>query len=278
MNLADYLLNVAAVLLWLSWRSARFIKPAPVATISSVLKHVGTSRPRRWLLLVWLLVLLLGRGVLYWRIGSRVNWVPLLNIGCLSLQFNSVSPTRMLIFSFASFGVMLFVFYVWLLLLDVVNRRVPDTDIWQKMVRLHLGWLHNLPALLKLTLPAFVLAATWVFANPYLVEAGMAVRPTSAAHMIQQAAVVGLGAFLAWKYLIVVILFLGIVNTYLYLGSHSFWSFVSVTSRNILGPLRRAPLRTGRVDFSGAAALALVWLVWTAAERYLSVLFRRLPL
>lgn len=278
MDVADYCLNLAALLLWLSWRSARFVRPAPAISIQSVLKPIVTSKPRRWVSMVWLLGLLVGRGVLYWRVGSNVHWVPTLNIGCVSLQFNSVSPPRMLVFSFASFGVVLFVFYVWLLLLDFINRRVPDSDNWQRIVRLHLGWLRHLPGPFKLFAPVVVLASLWVVVNPWLVNAGMAVRPSSAMHMVQQAAVVGLGAILAWKYLIVLVLFLGVLNTYLYLGTHSFWRFVSMTNSNVLSPFRVLPLRFGRVDISGLVAMVLAWLIWTTAERYLSILFRRLPL
>lgn len=278
MDLVDYLLNGAGLLLWLSWRSVRFVKPAPAMRISSVLHQVESRRTHRWLLLAWLVCLLFGRSLLYWRIGSRVNWVPVLDIGSLSLQFNSVSPVRMLVFSFASFGVILSVLYIWLMLLDVVNRRAPESDIWQKLVRLHLGFLRRFPAALKLVAPAIGLGIIWVLVNPLLVDAGMAARPGSSAHLIQQAVVVGAGAFLAWKYLIVTVLFLGVLNTYLYLGSHSFWTFVSITNRHMLGPVKRLPLRIGKIDLSGALALAAVWLVFTGGERFLSALFMRVPL
>jgi len=278
MNLVDFLLNGAGLLLWLSWRSVRLVRPAPAVTISSVLRHAESRSSHRWLLVVWLLLLLAGRTLLYWRIGSRVNWVPVLDLGVVRLPFNSVSPVRMLVFSLSSFGVMLAVCYIWLMLLDVINRRVPDSDIWQKLVRLHLGWLRRLPAVLKLAGPAVALAVIWGLINPWLVEAGMAARPASSLHLLQQAAVVGMGAFFSWKYLVMLVLVLGVLNTYLYLGGHSFWTFVGVTNRNVLGPLRRGPLRMGRIDLSGVIGLALAWLLFTGGERLLSALFIRLPL
>ena len=278
MNFIDLLLNLAGVLLWLGWRAVGMVRSAPAATISSVLKRAEIRRPRRWLFLVWLVALLALRGLLYWRIGSSVNWVPGLDLGVVRPEFNSVSPQRMLVFSFASFGLTLAVFYMWLSFIAVLNRSGLEADVWQKLVRLHLGILQRLPSVLKLATPMVLAAALWMVASPLMVRAGMAPKPVSAAQLWEQAAVVGLGTTLAWKYLMVLILFLGILNTYLYLGNSSFWTFVGTTSRNLLQPLQRLPLRAGRVDCAPVVGLALCWLGFTAVEKFLNFLFARLPL
>ena len=278
MSTIDLLLNLAGVLLWLGWRAVGLVGPAPAATISSVLKRAESRRPRRWLFLVWLVALLALRGLVYLRIGSSVNWVPGLNILVVRPEFNSVSPERMLVFSFASFGFTLGVLYMWLGLVSVLHRRAPETEVWPKLVRLHLGVLERLPPALKLTAPIVLVAALWVAVNPLMANAGMVPQPVSATQLWEQAVLVGLGTMLAWKYLLALILFLGVLNSYLYLGTSSFWAFVGSTSRNLLQPLQRLPLRAGRVDCAPLVGLAACWLGFTALERLLHLLLARLPL
>jgi uncharacterized protein YggT (Ycf19 family) len=106
----------------------------------------------------------------------------------------------------------------------------------------------------------------------------MTAPPSSVGHLAQQSALVGLGTVLAWKYLVTGALFLGVLNSYLYLGRWSLWAYVQTTSRNLLRPLRLLPLHVGRVDFAPVLGLALAWLAFTYAEIGMSRLFGRLPL
>lgn len=279
MNAVDVLLNLAGLLLWLGWRTVRFPTAAPAATsISRVLKQAQPPRSHRWLFLAALLGLLALRVLLYWRVGSQVDWVPGLDLGAITLPFNSVSPGRMAGYSLLSFGQTLGFFYLCLLLLSVVNRGLPESDEWQRLVRAHLGWCERLPAALKLAGPALIVGLAWYWANPLLTQLGMAAVPLSNAHRWQQGLLVALGTVLAWKFLIVSALFLSVVNNYLYLGNWSFWTFVTVTARNLTGPLQRLPLRVGRIDFTPVLGLALVWLFYTYGEVGLNYAFVRLPL
>ncbi|HOC00353.1 MAG TPA: hypothetical protein PKM43_16610 [Verrucomicrobiota bacterium] len=279
MNRVDFLLNLAGLLLWLEWRAVRLGAPlAAAGSISAVLKHAKPRAARRWLYLAALVALLGIRCVFYWRVGSRLDWVPSLDLGTITLPFNSVSLGRMALYSVLSFGVVLAVFHLWLLLLSMVNRRVPDTDPWQRLVRQYLGWLEPWPVAVKLAAPIFLVGALWWFAHAELVRQGMTAAPGSAAHLAQQSILVGLGTILAWKYLVIGLLFLGLLNTYLYLGSWSVWAFVQTTSRNLLRPLHLIPLRLGRIDLLPAVGLGLAWLAFAYAEAGISHLFGRLPL
>ena len=65
-----------------------------------------------------------------------------------------------------------------------------------------------------------------------------------------------------WKYFIVGILLLHLLNSYVYFGNHPFWNFVNATARNLLYPLRWLPLRVGKVDFAAVGRqLRLVFFV-----------------
>lgn len=279
MNRVDFLLNLAGLLLWIEWRAVRFTAPAGTAgAMSGVLKHAAARRTRRWFYLAALVGLLVIRCGFYWRVGSQLDWVPSLDLGAVTLPFNSVSLSRMGLYSALSFGVVLAVFHLWLLLLSMVNQGVPDTDPWQRLVRQNLGWVESWPLPLKLVAPVLLVGAFWWVAHPSLARLGMTATPGSVGHLAQQSVLVGLGTALAWKYLVTGVLFLSVLNTYLYLGSWNFWAFVQVTSRNLVRPLQFLPLRFGRVDFVPVVGLGLAWLVFSYGEIGLNLLFGRLPL
>lgn len=279
MNRVDFLLNLAGLLLWLEWRAIRLGAPmAAAGSMSGVLKRAKPRPARRWLYLGALVALLGIRSVFYWRVGSQLDWVSSLDLGVVSLPFNSVSLGRMVLYSALSFGVVLVVFHLWLLLLSAANRRVPDSDRWHHMVRQYLGWIEPWPAALKVAAPILLVAALWGSAHAALVRHGMTAAPSSTAHLVQQSLLVGLGTILAWKPIVIGVLVLAMLNTYLYLGTWSVWAYVQTTSRNLLQPLQRLPLRLGQVDFVPVLGLALAWLAFAYAESGLSLLFGRLPL
>lgn len=278
MTLVDQLLNVAGLLLWFGWRAGGERGPDVRLGLTGVLKPAAPRRSGSWVWCGALVALLAVRSVVYWRVGSEVRWVPTLDLGVISLPFNSVSWARMAVYSAASFGVVLAVVHLWFLLLSVINGSVPDADPWQRRIRRHLGWCGHLPLGLRLVGPWGVAAGLWYAANPALVAWGMAAQPASAGHLAQQAALIGAGIVLAWKYVVVGVLFLSVVNTYLYLGNYSFWTFIAATAKRLLRPLAFLPLRAGQVDFAPVLGLAVAMAAFGAVEWGLHQLFGRLPL
>jgi uncharacterized protein YggT (Ycf19 family) len=218
-----------------------------------------------------LLALLLGRAVFYWQAGARLQWDPGISLSTFSLFFRSDWPGRMVLFSFLSFGAMLGFFYLCLLLLSSVNAPVPDADPAQRLVRLHLGRLERWPGLVKLLLPLVVTMALWCALNPLLLSIHM-VTEVSAWRLLAQGAVIGLAAYLALKFLVVGFLALYVLNSYVYLGDFPFLDFVNTTARGLLRPLRRLPLRIGRVDLAPLAGMALVMAAAELGRRGLDLL------
>jgi uncharacterized protein YggT (Ycf19 family) len=127
-------------------------------------------------------------------------------------------------------------------------------------------------------LPLLLAALLWYGLNPLLTRWEIIPPANSATHRLEQAGAIALGVYLAWKYLITGLLLLYLLNSYVYLGNHAFWNFLTVTGCNILAPLRLLPLRLGRVDFAPVLAIAAVLLASRFAERGLTILYRRLPL
>jgi len=276
----NFLLNLAGLVLWLKWRSFRFdplVRTRP-ATLTGTLRRAEPARLKRWHFLAALAALLLLRSWFYWQVGEEVDWVPSLTLDPISVSFRSDFFWRMLLFSSVSFLTTLGIAYLWLLLLSLINAKAGDGDPCQSWVRLHLGRIERWPWPLKLLLPFVLTLLFWMGLSP-LLEAMKMIPPVhSTSHRLQQAAVMGFGAFLPWKYLIGTFLLLGLLNSYVYLGDQPVWAFVGLTSRNLTIPLRPLPLRVGKVDFAPLACLVVVFVAAEFADRALIFLFSRLPL
>ncbi len=278
MGFVDFILNLVGLLLWLYWRT---LNVAPVALPGKSLLALlqPTDRPRTSPgLLLFLAGLLVVRAFFYWQIGPPLHWAPALPLGAIAPQIRSDYLGYMLLYSLLSFARWVAAFYLGLLLLSLVNRHVADAEPLQKWVRLHLGWFERWPVLLKLPLPVLAIAMIWMGLHPALVRLTIIPASQSFNHLVQQAVVVGAGGFLAWKYLLVALLLLHLVNSYVYLGRHSLWNFIQVTGGNLLRPLQALSLRVGKFDFTPLVAAALVWAIAWALGLGLTRLYQQLPL
>ena len=276
MHPLNLILNLVGLVLWLGWRPVGFeaLDGPPTAPRPKG----GRFPPLRWVFLLGVVVLVTGRSWLYWRVGHDVGWIARLDLGVVVIDFNSAVPGRMLAFSVASFALFLGGWFLWLSLLGAVNRRSREANPWLRVVAGQLGWLSRVPAWVSLVWPVLLLGGAWAAMQPYLEQSGMAVAPRSSPHLAQQSAVVGLGAWLGWRYLVVGVLFAHVVNSYLYLGNPPFLDYLGLTARNLLQPLARLPLRAGPVDIRPVVGIALALLVFTLAHAGLIRLFTRLPL
>jgi uncharacterized protein YggT (Ycf19 family) len=280
MGLIDSILNFAGLLLWLNWRAigfARRLVPGALSLVST-LKRPETRETKRWFYLVALVALLLIRTLFYWHMGSAVDWAAWLDLGAISLPMRSDYFSRMLFFSLTTFFLTLGIFYSWLLLISVVNRKVAENDSFQRLVRLHLGPLEKVPSLLRFFLPLLVAVLAWVSLRGVLTRMALMPGPIELGHLWQESAVIGLATFLSWKYLITGFLLLYIISSYVYLGNQQFWSFIAETSRNLLAPIRWLPLRIGKLDFAPFLGILIVWGTLSFLGRELTWLYRHLPI
>src|SRR2546425_777968 len=221
MALVDFILNLVGLLLWVNWRSLRLdplVRSGPT-TLVGTLRRAEPKRAGGWPFLLALAVLLFLRAVLYWQIGSAVNWTPKLELGAIAISLRSDFLARALLFSISSFGLALLVFYFWLLLLSMVNGRGAD-EPWQKLVGWHLGSVARWPWPLKLLLPLVIAGLLWLAFNPLLARWQIIPPARSAVHRLEQAGAIAMSAYLTWKYLIGAILALYLLSSYVYLGNH----------------------------------------------------------
>ena len=280
MGYIDFILNLAALLLWIKWRSLPFdpFNRRTPATLVGTLRRAAPSHFRRWHLLAGIGLLLVLRALFYWQIGSASTpaWVGKLDLEATVLPFVSNSFGRMLLFSTFSFGLAIGIFYLWLLLLSILAGQTAKEQPIHRLVRMQLGGIDGWPRWAKIISPLAVTALVWGLASwPF---AWLHPRQTmSAAHRIEESLVIGLGSYLAWKFIAAALLVLHLLNTYIYFGKHPFWNYVNVTAQNLIAPLRKIPLCAGKVDFAPVIGIAIIFFAAEMAERGLVWLYSRLP-
>ena len=261
MALIDFILNVAALLLWLSQRSLRFdpLFKTPPVTLIGTLRRAEPRRLGRQRLGIVLLVLLLLRALFYYELGSAVEWTPRLNLGVVVLAFRSDSFWAEVAFSILSFVYVWVVFYFWLLTLAIINQQKSDADPIQKLVRLHLGRLGRWPWPTQALLPLLIVTVLWIALHPVLLFLEVVSPSPATWHLFEQGLLLGARLYLTLKYLLPPFLLLYLIVSYVYLGASPFWDFVSLTATNLLQPLRRLPLRFGRLDLAPLVGVILIY-------------------
>src|ERR1051326_6755323 len=146
----DFILNVAGLLLWLNWRSVRldpFNRGVP-ATLAGTVRRAEPMRPKSWHFLPAPRILLFVRALLYKGIGPAVSWTPKMDLVIVNLAFTLIrghSFLSVLTFSVLSFVEILVVFYLWLLIIAIANRRETSPDPLQKLLTVQLGRVARSP-------------------------------------------------------------------------------------------------------------------------------------
>jgi len=276
MAVLDFILSAACLLLWLTWRSRGLTSPEPaprVALISTLKRAEPRSRDRGTAPAVLLLVLFV-RAIIYWQVGSATHWTPQISLGAIVLHFRSDLFTRMLVFSLLSFLSFLTTFYFSLLLIVAVNRKLRAVDPWNSLVRAHLGICARPPSWLCLLLPFVVVFLLWIVIGPLLAVMKIHLPIRSFSQLCAQAAVIGLGGWLLWQYIIGAFLVLHLVSSYVYFGNAPLWKFVNATSGHLLRPMAWLPLRVGKMDLAPLLALGLLVLTILFAPTFLAWLYR----
>jgi len=273
-NVIDFILNLAGLLLWLNWRSIHFDPFARLrpATLSGTVRRADPLKLERWHFLAALFGLLFFRAAFYRLIGPEVDWTLQLDLGVVVVAYRCNSILHTLLFSVSSFVQTLVVFYFWLMTLTFINRPAAEPDPFQKMIQLQLGKMARWPRMAQAIVPGLATVALWMAWQPVLAAAGVMNRTQSVSHLVGQGALVGLALYPTLKNLLPIFLFLHLIASYIYLGNSPLWDFISMTSRNILAPLKRFPLRAGKLDFAPLVGIILILLLLVAIPYYLEAL------
>jgi uncharacterized protein YggT (Ycf19 family) len=279
MGYVDFILNLAGLLLWIKWRSLPFdpIHKRTPATLVGTLRRAAPTYFRRWHLLAGIGLLLVLRAMIYRQIGPAVHWTGRLDLGVITLSFRSDLFGRILLFSVSSFGLALGIFYLWLLLLSLLNKKNAADEPVHRLVRMPLGGVDGWPRWAKIISPFVVTALIWWIASWLFAWLEIIPKPVSAMHRIEESLVIGLGSYLTWQFIAAALLMLHLLNTYIYFGKHPFWNYVNATAQNLVAPLQKIPLRAGKVDFAPVVGIAIIFFAAELAQRGLVWLYARLP-
>ena len=264
----DFILNLAAILLWFSWRSLRTEARGPfaAATLAGTLKKTALSSWRAWKFLAGLLALLAARGLLHHCLGSPAGWVWRLDLGPVVLAFRADFVPSALVYSLLSFGRILAVAYFWLTAVVTVTRGVADPDPIQKLLRLQAGRTLRWPWPLAACLPFLGVAVTWLALQPVLVALDVVTR-ASVAHLLVQTLLLNAALCCTLKFVLPPLLLLHFIASYVYLGGNPIWEFVSNAAQQLVAPLKGLPLRIAKLDFTPLVEVALIlcllhWVPW----------------
>jgi len=277
MGYVDFILNLAGLLLWIKWRSLPFdpFNKRTPATLVGTLRRAAPSRFRRWHLLAGIALLLILRALFYWQIGSAARWTGSLDFGVTTLYFRSDWLDHILLYSVLSFVLTLSVFYVCLLLFSTLAGKAEEEQPVHRLVRMSLGEIDLWPRWARIILPLAVTALLWWLLSWWLAWLRIIPNPVSMPHRIISALVIGLGSYMVWKYAAAALLVLHLLNTYIYFGRHPFWNYVDATAQTLLQPLRKIPLRAGRVDFAPVVGIAIIFFAGELAGIGLAKLYGR---
>lgn len=257
MNLIDWILNLAGLFLWIDWRTGRAAqRPAKVISLASALRETGRRRSKGWSSLAGLVGLLLLRPFVYRSLGSSLEWTPVMDVLALSLPFRSDLIDRMFVYSTLSFCLTLGSFYSILLFLSAPPSKAPESEVLRRFLRAQLSFLDKLPWFAKMLLPFAGVALFWSGLVPALTRFGIMPAVPRPSILWAQAGIIALASVILWSWFFVILFLLQCVNTYVYLGAHPFWTFVSEVSAGFLKPL--SFLRWGKFDASPFAAIILL--------------------
>lgn len=259
MAVLDTLLNLAALLLWLSWRGIGTEQASgPPGTLLANLRPAQRGRPGRHGYLFGLIGLLLGRAVFYRQFGPAFEWHPSWSPGAVSVVFRSDHFLRMLASSLLGFFWMMFGVWSSACLVAALHRPPNDKDALTREIRRQLGWVALLPAPVLLVLPSLMLTLAWMVLGWVAAYIGLVPALHGVRHLFQQAGVVGLGAVLIWRWLLTFVLILYFVNSYVFFGASPVWDFIHNTGARLCRPL--SLLRLGRLHLAPLVWLIVVWL------------------
>lgn len=259
MNIIDWILNVAGVFLWIDWRSGPIGRPRSVLSIASTLRPTSRGAAQGLGSLAALLAILLIRPFFYYSLGPAVNWTAALNFLAISIPMRSDLLARMFLYSTLSFAIALGFYYSWLFLLAAVNRpkgAASDEDVMNRFVRGQLGWLDRIPWWLKIFIPSIVAALGWAGLALLFMHLGLLPEMQNPDALRAQAGAFAIAAVLTWKWLLVFIFLVHMLNLYVYLGTHPAWTYLSGTARKLLSPL--SFLQIGKFDVSPIIGVVVV--------------------
>ncbi len=273
MKTIDWLLNLAALIIWLRWLSFFSATTRITLTLATVVKSTEKGSKRGFFPLFIIGLILLGKAIFFYYSGAITNFNPILDLTAISIPFKSALFTMTLLYSVLSFLLFLIVFYFWLCILSVLNYR-EELDIYHRKIIQHLGIIGKLPAFFRFLAPFVITAFLWFIVSLLFSKMGIITLPKSFPKHLLQSALLSMGLIFSLKYLVIIICALFLCYTYFYLGIHPFWAFIGITGKRLLKLIRW--IRLGPLDLSPLVMTIVVVYLCLLGEKWFPVFYQRL--
>ena len=250
------ILNLAGLLLWITWRAGTMPRPKPRNSITGPVPRPGPIFKHSWIYLAVLVVLLSLRAVFYHQFGPDLDWIPSLNLINESPHFRSDLFPRILAYSVLSFARWLVTGYCCLALLTTVQPQTETSITWKEFLKSQLGWLGSWPSAVHWLVAIGLAIGVHIGEVEWIKFLGVGGETTN--HFRQIPALVALD-LRATLYLIMTLLALYLLNSYVYFGEQPFLKTVNESGKRLLKPLRILPLEMGKIDLAPFIAFILAF-------------------
>ncbi|MDB6052694.1 MAG: hypothetical protein JWN25_217 [Verrucomicrobiales bacterium] len=260
MWLFDFILDWVALLLWLratSFKTSPVERPRTISPLASI-KPADHLTPCLWAGAAMLAVIV-GRAVIYWKIGTAVDWMPTINFPSIAIPLRSNSFGRMLTLSCLTFGVTLYLFYTYLLLLISLTPGLETSSRIITFLRKKSGVMRYFPKTALCVFPFACGFLFWTFSRWIWVGFGL-LPESSWGSILKEACVLGLNAFLPLQYLLYGLLGFAFMNSTIFFGTSQIVQILSAASKALLAPFRRIPLTLGKWDLVPILLIILIGL------------------
>ncbi|MCS1407500.1 MAG: hypothetical protein M2R45_00658 [Verrucomicrobia subdivision 3 bacterium] len=268
MEIVNILLNFVGLGLWVgAFVLPRYaVRSSRPLTLLSTLRSETPSGHERFLMVGFLIGLLGLRALGYWNFSTPGALPPSVDFGVLSVSFRLDSLVHMLTYSVSSFVVFIYLYHLWALGLSFTCRHGGRIDSIENLVNQQLGGVAFWHPGWKVLLSVVGGVGLWIVARSILIVIEALPRDWSFFVIVTQSAVVVASLWLSFLIVVIVVLFLHLLHSYVYLGEQAIWVFTDRIAKVYLLPFRRLPLLLGRFDFAPIFGILVFWFLYRLGD------------
>lgn len=267
---------------WFLWAGAfvfpRYaVRSSQPLTLLSTLRQESTPTYGRFFLLGGLVLLLGLRALAYWNFIPEGAPKPAVEFGLVSVSYLSERLVHMLIYSFSSFVIFLYGYYVLVFGLSITCRQRTRVNSIENLINQQLGSAAYWHPGLKVLALGCTGAGLWIGFGLLSLQIGVLPEEWTLGVLFMQSPIVAASFWTLYLVAIMAVIGLYLLNSYVYLGEKVVWKFIDETAKFYLSGLRQLPLVFGRIDLAPMLGLLLYWLLYRILEAGLQAVFERLP-
>jgi len=278
MQIIDFILNVAAWILWVNgWMQCRNpVKMDRPLTLLSTLKASPPKISVAWFYFGGFLVILLIKTLFLHYLGAPLQTTMSIDFLLFFVYFKTGSFFSMASMAVASFLKIALIAYIWVWFLWHLSRKGIADNLVNSLGD-SMGLLKGRHVLIQVSV--FLLGGVlgWLGLGLYFSWMGALPSNQETSLLLWQGLWLSLSAWVGLYWLIVAMLSAYLIHSYIYLGPWEGWDWLEGMVERLLSPLKPLPLQWARIDFAPLVALGLNWLIFTALIRLIQYGYQSRP-